>query len=363
MSRSRRYTDPAAGRRSGGRGSSRSPRASGARVVEGPSVERVEGGQTGGGGCAGRLEVGPGCRAKPFGWVRVRCGTALRGVESARVSRSATAAGPPSRYRSISSARFQAAVPVMLNARGGRRVRVPRTSSRLLWNTVWAQRPWLSSKNARSDRPVGSSRVAKMTRLPERIGGVWVATLTPATSTVEPCRRPARSAAGVAPMSASRERCSSRRWREMSMPSTSSSAASCSDASMAGRPVTASAALPMPSPSDSEQVSTVPSVLPVSVMGADRRWIRRAAPRTVQLGDLQQKLTAGPERAQRTDPGEAFGQRAAGPGALPEVLDRGVRLPGHDASALGLGDAAHLRETDPHTYQTPVRLCVRPGSG
>ncbi len=45
-----------------------------------------------------------------------------------------------------------------------------------------------SSKNARSTSPVPSSRVEKMTRLPERIGGVWVAALAPATSTVSPCR-------------------------------------------------------------------------------------------------------------------------------------------------------------------------------
>ncbi len=51
-----------------------------------------------------------------------------------------------------------------------------------------AQASWESSKKARSTRPVPSSRVEKMTRLPDRIGGVWVAALAPATSTVSPCR-------------------------------------------------------------------------------------------------------------------------------------------------------------------------------
>lgn len=44
---------------------------------------------------------------------------------------------------------------------------------------MWAQASWLSSKNARSTRPVPSSRVVKMTRRPERMGGVWVAALAP----------------------------------------------------------------------------------------------------------------------------------------------------------------------------------------
>lgn len=50
-----------------------------------------------------------------------------------------------------------------------------------------AHAAWLSSKKARSTRPVPSSSVVKMTRLPDRIGGVWVAAFAPATSTVCPC--------------------------------------------------------------------------------------------------------------------------------------------------------------------------------
>ncbi len=40
--------------------------------------------------------------------------------------------------------------------------------------------PWTSSKNVASLGPVPSSKVKKTTRRPERIGGVWVATLAPA---------------------------------------------------------------------------------------------------------------------------------------------------------------------------------------
>ena len=64
--------------------------------------------------------------------------------------------------------------------------------------------PCTSSKNVASTGPVASSRVRKTTRRPERIGGVWVATLTPATSRSARLRRCSRSRERVTPSSSSR---------------------------------------------------------------------------------------------------------------------------------------------------------------
>ena len=64
-----------------------------------------------------------------------------------------------------------------------------------------AQGPWASSKNVAPIGPIASSRVTTMTRRPERTGGVWVAALTPATSTSERLRQANRSQARVTPRS------------------------------------------------------------------------------------------------------------------------------------------------------------------
>ena len=78
--------------------------------------------------------------------------------------------------------------------RGGRYgASSPRTTSSQEPNTVAAYGPWASSKNVASTGPVPSSRVRKTTRRPDRIGGVWVATLTPATSSSALLRRWRRS--------------------------------------------------------------------------------------------------------------------------------------------------------------------------
>ena len=63
--------------------------------------------------------------------------------------------------------------------------------------------PCASSKKVASIGPVPSSRVRKTTRRPDRIGGVWVATLTPATSSSAWVRRRSRSRAWVVPSAAS----------------------------------------------------------------------------------------------------------------------------------------------------------------
>ncbi len=77
--------------------------------------------------------------------------------------------------------------------RGPVRRSTPRTSSSQELNTVAAYGPWTSSKNVASTAPVASSRVRNTTRRPDRIGGVWVATLTPATSSSLRLRRARRS--------------------------------------------------------------------------------------------------------------------------------------------------------------------------
>ncbi len=147
---------------------------------------------------------------------------------------------PPSARSSTSSARFQARRrPPPLRLRGPLRCTTPRTSSSQEWKTVWAQASWESSKKARSTRPVPSSRVVKMTRLPERMGGVWVAALAPATSTVSPCRAERSRCAGTTPSSSRNARWSSIRLREASMESTPSSALSRSAAERSGSPAEA----------------------------------------------------------------------------------------------------------------------------
>ncbi len=73
--------------------------------------------------------------------------------------------------------------------RGPVRRITPRTSSSQDPNTVAAYGPWTSSKKVASTGPVESSRVRNTTRRPERTGGVWVATFTPATSTSDWLRR------------------------------------------------------------------------------------------------------------------------------------------------------------------------------
>lgn len=151
-------------------------------------------------------------------------------------SRAATTSRPPSPRSSTSSARSQAAAPTTLRLRGPRRCTTPRTNSSQEWKTVCAQASWESSKKARSTRPVPSSSVVKMTRLPERIGGVWVAALAPATSTVSPCRVSRSRRADTTPNSSRNARWSSIRLREVSMDSTPSSALSRSAEDRSGSP-------------------------------------------------------------------------------------------------------------------------------
>ena len=61
---------------------------------------------------------------------------------------------------------------------------------------VWC---WASVKKEASMQPVPSSTEMNTTRLPERMGGVWVATRTPATSTRDWERSESRSSAAVTP--------------------------------------------------------------------------------------------------------------------------------------------------------------------
>ena len=78
----------------------------------------------------------------------------------------------------------------------------PRTTSIQEWKTVDAYGPCTSSKKVASTGPVASSRVTKTTRRPDRMGGVWVATFTPATSTSCWLRQRSRSRARVTPKAA-----------------------------------------------------------------------------------------------------------------------------------------------------------------
>ena len=69
----------------------------------------------------------------------------------------------------------------------------------------------------------------------------------------------------------------------------------------------------------------------------------RAAP--VEFGEVEQEVAAvGAERVERPDLGEPFGDGAAGPGALPEVEERGVGGVLLDPGGLGLADAVHVAE-------------------
>ena len=127
----------------------------------------------------------------------------------------------------------------------------PRTISSQEWNTVAAYGPWASSKNVASTGPVASSRVRKMTRRPDRIGGVWVATLTPATSSSDLLRFESRSLLRVAPSSSRNSAKESTTCRLASRPRISSSAFIRSSASISGSPLTS----PSPGSSPRSRVS------------------------------------------------------------------------------------------------------------
>ena len=121
----------------------------------------------------------------PDGWTGT--GRHRRG-RSRRTPGRGSSRAPPRRPRPPRSATGRASpdsshAPVARSdtPRGPVRRTTPRTSSSQEWKTVAAYGPWTSSKNVASTGPVASSRVRKTTRRPDRIGGVWVATLTPAT--------------------------------------------------------------------------------------------------------------------------------------------------------------------------------------
>ncbi len=200
-----------------------------------PLLHRLPGGHPVPGGRPGR-------RGQPVrtGQPPAGRGVAVVGGPGAVVGRGGEPRGDPSspssRRTSSRSARFQTAEPTTLKLRGPRRCTTPRTSSSQEWKTVWAQVSCESSKKARSTRPVPSSRVEKMTRRPERIGGVWVAALAPATSTVSPCRTSRSRRAETTPSSLRKAPWSSIRWREASMDSTPSSALSLSGSVRSGSP-------------------------------------------------------------------------------------------------------------------------------
>lgn len=68
----------------------------------------------------------------------------------------------------------------------------------------------------------------------------------------------------------------------------------------------------------------------------------------VEFGEVQQQIAAvGAESVQRTYLREPFGDRAAWAGPLPEVHQRGVRLPVLDPGGLGLADAVDVGECEP----------------
>ena len=79
----------------------------------------------------------------------------------------------------------------------------PRTSSSDVEYKVDAWSTCASGKNVESLQPYPSSRVRKMTRRPERTGGVCKATFTPATRTDDSERRVRRSDDLTAPIALS----------------------------------------------------------------------------------------------------------------------------------------------------------------
>ena len=127
---------------------------------------------------------------------------ATAATASASVAPSASAA----RQASSSRPRSQQPVARMDTPRGPVRRTLPRTSTIHEANTVAAYGPCASSKKVASTGPVESSRVRKITRRPERTGGVCVATLTPATRISAWLRCCSRVRELVAPSARSRGR-------------------------------------------------------------------------------------------------------------------------------------------------------------
>ena len=144
---------------------------------------------------------------------------------------------PPCFQASYSAVSSQHPVARSETPRGPVRRSSPRTTSSQEWNTVAAYGPCASSKNVASTGPLPSSRVRNTTRRPDRIGGVWVATLTPATSSSERLRRRQQVARpGDAERRAASARRSRRRGWLTSRPRISSSARTRSAPDISGSP-------------------------------------------------------------------------------------------------------------------------------
>lgn len=71
----------------------------------------------------------------------------------------------------------------------------------------------------------------------------------------------------------------------------------------------------------------------------------------MEFGRLQQEIPSGEvarERAERADPDQPLGDRQGGPGALPQVLQAGVGLAGHEARDLTFADPFDGGEGEAH---------------
>lgn len=316
-----------------------------------PLLHRVPGGRA----------AGAGSPSEPASRLRAAASPSSAAPEplpAGAASRAATPSSPSSRRISSRSARFQAAEPTTLKLRGPRRCTTPRTSSSQEWKTVWAQVSCESSKNARSTRPVPSSRVEKMTRRPERIGGVWVAALAPATSTVSPCRTSRSRRAETTPSSSRKVPWSSIRWREASMESTPSSALSFSGSVRSGSPAEA-----VRRPPDSGSWSPRPPRAPrcSSVRCSCRS--RRLAPNASSAPTWASRPASGRlgrARSQKSS-SEAYGWpsaiRSASASLMPCTSDSARRRPHTGFPSFGASFATSF--TSPESDTSSI-LCATP---
>ncbi|CAM5373661.1 hypothetical protein SANTM175S_07085 [Streptomyces antimycoticus] len=193
-----------------------------------------------------------------------------------------------------------------------------------------AHAAWLSSTEGAVDQPRTAVERGEDAPAPRAIRrrARAAALAPPATTTTSPCGASrSRFAVRTRPRAPPSERPGRRpsNGGETSMPRMPRSAPRRSSASRSGSPAGAAGTLRQRKLALGRSTGGAP-LLPV------------------QFGDLLQQAgaAAGPDRVQRADLGQPFGDRPPGVGAQPQVLERGVGLSGRDPLGLGLADAVDV---------------------
>ncbi len=183
-----------------------------------------------------------------------------------------------------------------------------------------------------------------MIRWPERTAGVWVATLTPATSTSAPLRRSSRSLARVTPSASSSSSWKLMTWRLMSMPRISSSASTISVSVISGS-------------SPGAMCSANPSGSCTAACGGPGPASGCSAWRCAVLTGRRWRRPAPARRPGRS--GRAGSARRAASGRRRRAADRAARRgrrPGRSAPAIGREGRARSQKSASEVYGRPATM-------